>query len=47
MIHKFRNFLYEKNVLGVDVNSNQLLKIHFSILKKKKLLILNIVSKII
>ena len=38
MNHKIRNLLYEKDVLGVDVNSNQLVKIHLSILKKKKLL---------
>ena len=36
---KIRNLLYEKSVLNVDVNDNQLLKIHQSILKKKKLLI--------
>jgi len=38
MNSKIRNFLYEKNVLNVDVNNDQLLKIHLSILRKKKLL---------
>ena len=37
MNYKIRNLLYEKDVLGVDVNSNQLVKIHLSILKKKKI----------
>ena len=38
MNYKIRKFLYEKDVLDIDVNSNQLLKIHLSILKKKRLL---------
>ncbi|WP_023649000.1 methyltransferase domain-containing protein [Candidatus Pelagibacter ubique] len=38
MNYKIRNLLYEKEVLNVDVNSNELLKIHLSILRKKKLL---------
>ena len=42
MNYKIRNLLYEKNVLGVDVNSNQLVKIHLSILKKKNYLILHL-----
>ena len=42
MNRKIRNLLYEKDVLGVDVNSNQLVKIHLSILKKKNYLILHL-----
>ena len=38
MNYKIRKFLYEKDVLDIDVNSNELLKIHLSILKKKRLL---------
>ncbi len=38
MNYKIRNLLYENDVLNVDVNSNELVKIHLSILKKKKLL---------
>ena len=37
MNYKIRNLLYEKDVLGVDINSNQLVKVHLSILKKKKI----------
>ena len=32
---KIRNFLYEKDVIDVDVNSKKLAKINSNILKKK------------
>ena len=35
---KIRNLLYEKEVLNIDVNNDKLLKAHYLILRKKKLL---------
>ena len=38
MYSKIRNLLYEKEVLNIDVNNDKLLKAHYLILRKKKLL---------